>query len=110
MSADENFKSLNLELPPAPTPIGVYKPFLIDGKHCYVSGHGPLLPDKSLIIGRVGRDMSMEEAKLAARQVGLAILATLKKNLGSFDKIKRVYHAQHFDHAFDFVKATQVFF
>ena len=90
MSADENFKSLGLELPPAPTPIGVYKPILIDGKHCYVSGHGPLLPDKSLIIGRVGSDISMEDAKLAARQVGLTILATLKKNLGSLDKIKRV--------------------
>ena len=54
MSAEENFKTLGLELPPAPTPLGVYKPFLIDGKHCYVSGHGPLLPDKSLISGRVG--------------------------------------------------------
>lgn len=90
MSADENFKNLGLELPPAPTPLGVYKPFLIDGRHCYVSGHGPLLPDKTLIIGRVGDDMDKDEAKLAARQVGLAILATLKHNLGSFDKIKRV--------------------
>src|ERR1017187_289585 len=90
MSADENFRNLGLELPPAPTPLGVYKPFLIDGKHCYVSGHGPLLPDKSLIIGRVGEDMDMDDARLAARQVGLAILATLKQNLGSFDKIKRV--------------------
>ncbi len=90
MSADENFKNLQLELPPAPTPLGVYKPFLIDGKHCYVSGHGPLLPDKTLIHGRVGDDLTMEEAKLAARQVGLAILATLKQNLGSLDKIKRV--------------------
>jgi enamine deaminase RidA (YjgF/YER057c/UK114 family) len=90
MSADDNFKKLGLELPPAPTPLGVYKPFLIDGRHCYVSGHGPLLPDKTLIIGRVGDDMDKDEAKLAARQVGLAILATLKQNLGSFDKIKRV--------------------
>ncbi len=90
MSADESFKKLGLELPPAPAPLGVYKPFLIDGGHCYVSGHGPLLPDKTLIIGRVGDDMDKDEAKLAARQVGLAILATLKKNLGSFDKIKRV--------------------
>lgn len=90
MSADENFKKLGLELPPAPTPIGVYKPCLIDGRHCYVSGHGPLLPDKTLIIGRVGDTIDIEEAKLAARQVGLAILATLKQNLGSLDKIKRV--------------------
>jgi len=90
MSAEENFKSLQLELPPAPVPVGVYIPFLIDGKHCYVSGHGPLLPDKSLMRGRVGQDMDPEQGKLAARQVGLAILATLKHHLGSLDKIKRV--------------------
>jgi enamine deaminase RidA (YjgF/YER057c/UK114 family) len=90
MSAEENFKKLNLELPPAPTPIGVYVPLLIDGKYCYVSGHGPRLPDKTLIRGRVGVDMDQDEGKLAARQVGLAILATLKHHLGSLDKIKRV--------------------
>lgn len=90
MSAEENFKNLGLELPPPPTPIGVYIPFLIDGKHCYVSGHGPLLSDKTLIRGRVGEDMDPEQGKNAARQVGLAILATLKNNLGSLDKIKRV--------------------
>jgi enamine deaminase RidA (YjgF/YER057c/UK114 family) len=90
MSAEENFKVLQLELPPAPEPIGVYVPLLVDGKHVYVSGHGPRLPDKTLIRGRIGADMNPDQGKLAARQVGLAILATLKKNLGSLDKIKRV--------------------
>lgn len=90
MTPDERFAVLNLELPPAPTPLGVYKPFLIDGNHCYVSGHGPLLSDKTFIKGRVGADMNIEEAKQAAQQVGLAILATLKQNLGSFNKIKKV--------------------
>ena len=90
MSAEENFNLLGLELPPAPTPIGVYIPLLIHGKLCYVSGHGPLLPDKSLIRGRVGVDIDPEQGKLAARQVGLAILSTLKNKLGSLDKIKRV--------------------
>jgi enamine deaminase RidA (YjgF/YER057c/UK114 family) len=90
MSADENFKLLNLELPPPPTPIGVYTPFLIDGRHVYVSGHGPLCQDKTLIRGRIGKDLDAEQGKLAARQVGLAILSTLKYNLGSLDKIKRV--------------------
>ena len=90
MTPDENFAALNLELPPAPTPLGVYKPFLIDGNHCYVSGHGPLLADKTFIIGRIGVDMNMDEGKAAAQQVGLAILATLKQNLGSFNKIKRI--------------------
>lgn len=90
MSADENFAALGLNLPPAPKPLGVYKPLLIDGKHCYVSGHGTVQEDGTLIVGRVGDNLTQEEAKLAAQQVGLAILATLKTNLGSLNKIKRV--------------------
>lgn len=90
MTPDKNFEQLNLILPPAPKPLGVYKPFLIMGNFVYVSGHGTVKTDGSLIIGKVGTDMDMEEAKLAAKQVGLAILATLKANLGSFDRIKRV--------------------
>ncbi|MDQ3537036.1 MAG: RidA family protein [Bacteroidota bacterium] len=90
MTPEENFKNLNLKLPPAPAPLGVYKPMLIDGKYCYLSGHGPLLEDKSFITGRVGDDMTMEEGKKAALQVGLAMLATLRTNLGSLDKIKRI--------------------
>jgi len=90
MTPDKNFSELNLSLPPAPKPLGVYKPFLIVGNLVYVSGHGTVQADGSLIIGRVGEEINAEEAKLAARQVGLAILATLKANLGSFDRIKRV--------------------
>ncbi|CAN5920386.1 RidA family protein [soil metagenome] len=90
MTPDERFENTGLELPPAPIPLGVYKPLLIDGNHCYVSGHGTVKPDRSLILGRVGKDLTEEEGKLAARQVGLAILATLKSNLGSLNKVKRV--------------------
>jgi len=90
MTPDERFEQLKLELPPAPTPLGVYKPFLIVGNLAYVSGHGPLLPDKSLITGRVCDTINIDDAKLAAQQVGLSILATLKKNLGSLNNIKRV--------------------
>ncbi|HTD98280.1 MAG TPA: RidA family protein [Mucilaginibacter sp.] len=89
-TAEQNFAALGLNLPPAPQPLGVYKPCLIDGKYLYVSGHGTVKEDKSLIIGRIGADMNAEEGKLAARQVGLAILATIKANLGSLDKVKRV--------------------
>ena len=89
-SPEESFAELGLELPPAPTPVGVYKPSLIDGKHLYVSGHGTVKSDRTLIIGRIGEDMDMEEGKIAARQVGLAILATIKANVGSLDKVKRV--------------------
>lgn len=89
-SPEENFAQTGLNLPPAPTPLGVYKPCLIDGKYLYVSGHGTVQDDKSLIIGRIGEDMDMDEGKLAARQVGLAILSTIKTNLGSLNKVKRV--------------------
>lgn len=89
-NAEANFAKLGLTLPPAPTPLGVYKPFLIDGKYLYVSGHGPVQDDKSLIIGRIGRELDMEQGKLAARQVGLTILSTIKTHVGELDKVKRV--------------------
>jgi enamine deaminase RidA (YjgF/YER057c/UK114 family) len=89
-TADQRFEALGLKLPPPPKPLGVYKPFLIVDKFVYVSGHGTVKEDGTLIIGQVGKDMSAEEGKMAARQVGLAILATLKKNLGTLNKIKRV--------------------
>ena len=89
-NADKNFELLGLNLPPAPKPLGVYKPTMKIGKDVYVSGHGTVKSDGSLIIGRVGEDLDIEEAKLAARQVGLAILATLKLNYGSLNRIKRV--------------------
>lgn len=89
-SPESNFSKLGLTLPPAPKPLGVYKPCLIDGKHLYLSGHGTVKEDGSLIIGRVGHDLDMEGGKFAARQVGLAMLATIKANLGSLNRVKRV--------------------
>jgi enamine deaminase RidA (YjgF/YER057c/UK114 family) len=91
MTPDENFAALNLVLPPPPKPMGVYKPLLIDGNHCYVSGHGTLKADGTLIVGRIGDEgLSLEAGKNAAQQVGLAILATLKEYLGSLNRVKRV--------------------
>lgn len=90
MTAEENFAKLNLALPPAPAPKGVYKPALIVDKFIYVSGHGPVQTDGNLIFGRVGDDVDIEAGKLAARQVGLTILSTLKTALGNLDRIKRV--------------------
>ena len=90
MSAESNLKKFGLHLPPAPAPAGVYKPCLTVGKFLYVSGHGPVLEDKSLMTGKVGLDIDAEQAKLAARQVGLTILASIKSYLGSLDKVQRV--------------------
>ena len=89
-TAEQIFAALGLSLPPAPKPLGVYKPCLIDGKYLYLSGHGTVQDDGSLIIGRIGDAITPEDGKLAARQVGLAILATIKANIGSLDKVKRV--------------------
>ena len=90
MNPDSKIEELKLELPPAPKPMGVYKPMVIAGNMVYVSGHGPLKPDKTLIAGRVGQDLDLEASKQAARQVGLTILSTLRENLGSLDRVHRV--------------------
>ena len=90
MNAEDRLKELKLELPPAPKPIAVYRPVVVVDKLAYVSGHGPLRPDKTLITGRVGADLDLEGGKAAARQVGLAILATLQSQFGSLDRIKRI--------------------
>ncbi|MCU0341257.1 MAG: RidA family protein [Spirosomaceae bacterium] len=90
MTAEQAFEQLNLSLPPAPTPKGVYKPALIVGNFVYVSGHGPYLPDGGLLTGRVGSEVDIEAGKAAAQQTGLAILATLRATLGSLDRVKRV--------------------
>ncbi|RAI83924.1 RidA family protein [Algoriphagus yeomjeoni] len=87
---ESNFNKLGLTLPPAPKPLGVYKPCLIDGKYLYLSGHGTVQEDGSLIVGRIGQDLDIEAGKLAARQVGLAMLSTIKANLGSLNRVKRV--------------------
>jgi len=87
---DSRLDELNIQLPPAPAPKGVYTPVLRDGKYIFVSGHLPVNPDGTIIRGKIGQDMDMETGKLAARQVGLTILSTLKNNLGSLNRIKRV--------------------
>jgi len=89
-SAEAKLVELKLELPPAPKPVAVYKPLVITGNLAYVSGHGPLRSDKTLITGRVGSEIDLEAGKAAARQTGLAILATLRENLGSLDRVARV--------------------
>src|SRR2546430_12926878 len=90
MNPEARLAELKLELPPAPKPVAVYKPLVICGNLAFVSGHGPLKPDKTMMTGRVGQDLDLEAGKAAARQTGLAILATLRSELGSLDRVKRV--------------------
>ena len=81
---------LGLELPPAPPSGGIYHPVLITGNHLYVSGQGPVQSNSELIKGKVGKDLTLEEGQMAARQVGLTMLSTIKAQLGDLDRIKRL--------------------
>ena len=94
-SVDSRIAELGLVLPGAlKLPPGVRLPFpwvRVSGSRAFVSGHGPLAADGSLAqpLGKVGREVSPEQARLAARQVGLAILGSLQRELGSLDRIAR---------------------
>ena len=90
MTPDDRLKSLNVTLPPAPTPKGLYKPCLQVANFLYLSGHGPVRDDGTLVTGVVGLDMSFEHGIAAARQVGLTVLATVLAHCGSLAKVRRV--------------------
>jgi enamine deaminase RidA (YjgF/YER057c/UK114 family) len=90
VNPETRLRELNIVLPPAPAPVGVYKPVLVVGQFLYVSGQGPMNNDGTLFKGRVGADLDLEQGKLAARQVALTMLSTIKTHFGDLDKIKRV--------------------
>ena len=87
---EKKITELGLSLPLVPASKGIYKRCLVDGRHLYVSGHVSINNDGSLIIGKLGKGLNEEDGKLAARQCGLAMLASVKEQIGSLDKIKRV--------------------
>jgi enamine deaminase RidA (YjgF/YER057c/UK114 family) len=87
---DLRISELGLELPPAPKAGGVYKPVLVAGNFLYVSGQGPVKNDGSQIKGKAGSDLTAEESKMAARQVGLAMLSTITTHFGELKKIRRL--------------------
>jgi enamine deaminase RidA (YjgF/YER057c/UK114 family) len=88
---EARLQELRLTLPPPPQPVAKYKTAVQVGNLLYVSGHGPLKADgKSLAVGRVGADLTLQQGKEAARLVGLAILSTVRHTLGSLDRVKRL--------------------
>ena len=90
MSIETRVQELGLNLPEAPAAGGTYSPVVIVDKMAYVSGQGPVGPDGKWLTGRVGDDLTEEEGVAAARVVGLTMLATIKAQLGSLDRVKRV--------------------
>jgi enamine deaminase RidA (YjgF/YER057c/UK114 family) len=87
---DLRIKELGLILPPAPKPVGVYKPVLVIDKFLYVSGQGPIKADGTMMKGKLGDNLDITAGKLAARQVGLTMLSTIKAHIGDLNKIKRI--------------------
>jgi len=87
---EERIKELGLVLPPAPKALGLYKPILVSGNLLYVSGQVPVMNDGSLMTGRVGADLTLEEGKLAARQVGLTMISVIKEYFGDLNRIGRI--------------------
>ncbi|MDF1658464.1 MAG: RidA family protein [Verrucomicrobiales bacterium] len=90
MSAEARLKELGITLPPPPQQMGVYKLLVQTGNLGYLSGHGPFLDDGSVMTGRLGDDVTLEEGQNVARQVGLNLLATLQNELGSLDRVGRL--------------------
>ena len=86
----ERIKALGLKLPPAPPPAGLYKPVLVTDSYLYISGQGPMKNDGTYIKGRIGETMDLSQGKLAAEQVGLTMLATIKEHFGDIDRIERL--------------------
>jgi enamine deaminase RidA (YjgF/YER057c/UK114 family) len=94
MSAEQRLAAklseLQTILPPAPEPKGVYRPLVIVDKLVYTSGHLPVRAGGELVTGRLGEGLSVEAGYEAARLVGLGILASLRKQFGSLDRIRRL--------------------
>src|SRR5439155_21412016 len=90
MGAEDRVAQRHLILPPAPKPVATYLTAVRHGDLLYVSGHGPLRPDGTMHTGRLGADLDVVAGQAAARQTGLAILATVRSHLGTLDKVVRL--------------------
>jgi enamine deaminase RidA (YjgF/YER057c/UK114 family) len=90
MTPYERLRELGLELMAPADPIGTYVPFVLSGSVLYLSGQGPREPDGSLHQGKVGADVSIEDAYLHARTTGLNLLSVAHMALGDLGRVRRV--------------------
>lgn len=87
---EARLKQLGLVLPPSPIPVANYIPFVLVGNLLYISGQGPKAADGDWLRGKVGAEVTPEEAYQHARLVGLRLLAVAQSALGSLDRVERV--------------------
>jgi len=90
MQIEARLKEMGIELPPAVTPVANYVPAVKSGHLVFLSGHGPFDEGGSLITGKVGGDLAVEQGYQAARRVAIGLLGSLKTAIGDLDKVKRV--------------------
>jgi enamine deaminase RidA (YjgF/YER057c/UK114 family) len=90
MSAEQHLTELGIELPTPLAPSGAYVPAVRAGALVYLSGAGPVRADGTIVTGKVGGAVSLDEAVEAARLTGLQLLAAARLELGSLDRVRRV--------------------
>ena len=91
MSVEARLKELNLVLPTPPAPVASYVPFVVSGKQVYISGQVTLTPEGLKYVGTVGKELSLEDGKAAARLCGLNVIAQAKAACGGdLERVKRI--------------------
>jgi enamine deaminase RidA (YjgF/YER057c/UK114 family) len=90
LGAESRVKELGIDLSFTFRPIANYVPAVTAGNLVFLSGHGPVKPDQSRVKGVVGKDLDEKQAYDAARLVGIAILTSLRAEIGSLDRVKRI--------------------
>jgi len=90
MQIENRLKEMGIELPPAVTPVANYVPAVRSGNLVFLSGHGPFDESGALITGKVGADLTVEQAYQAARRIAIGLLGSLKNVIGDLDKVKQI--------------------
>ena len=90
MSVYENLKKLHIELPGPPAKGGIYVPVRQVGNLIFTSGVGPMVNGAPAFVGKIGKDLTIEEGQLAARIVAINILSILHQYLTDLNRIKQV--------------------
>ena len=90
MNVEAKLKEMGIVLPAAVKPVANYVPSVRSGNLVFLSGHGPFNPDGTLITGKVGSNLTLDQGYEAARRVAIGLLGSLKAEIGDLDKVKRV--------------------
>jgi enamine deaminase RidA (YjgF/YER057c/UK114 family) len=90
MSAEARLKQLGLTLPQVPAPVANYVPYRIAGNLLFLAGQGPRSADGSFLTGKVGGEVSVDEAYKRARIIGLQLLSATRMAIGSLDRVDTV--------------------